>query len=425
MLARLVADAIVEAPLEGPDSMPVISMEGGESGPHVVAHAPPRTRAPSSVPPLNKPAAPAAPSVPPRAPLTHRAPPRVVVVPPKEPARAKTSRANTENELDFSDLARELELDLSDSTPNVIDELDQSVRYPSIEAAITALAPVAPDPAAIDYDDSEVEAAAVRSRDVRLPTAEELAAARPPTPPAVGEVDDAPDDTGDFATSPPLGVLSRLLTARATGMLVVSIGGIKKEIYVRDGMPEFVSSNVASELFGNYLVSQNILSTGELAMALAMMPHYGGKLGDTLVGLGLLRPLEVFRQLTRQVRAKLIDVCSWTKGSFAWYAGKQNTREAFPLDLNAFEVLGAGAMAMPADLVEQWIARHTRDHVKAVKGARIGPDRFEIQGLRALYDSLDGRKAIGELLGLYTDVEERMRTARMMILLVQCELVRA
>jgi serine/threonine protein kinase len=417
-VARLVADAIVEAPLDGPDSMPVISMEA-DSGPH----AAPRARPPSSVPPI---VARPAPSLPPRATTVGKSPPRVIIVPPKDPPRAP-GRASTENELDFSDLARELQLEhaLPESTPTAIEELEQSVRYPSIEAAITALAPVAADPAAIDYDDSEVEGPSVRSRDVRLPTAEELAAARPPTPPPVGEVDHAPDDTGDFAVSPPLGVLFRLLTARATGMLVVSVGGIKKEIYVRDGMPEFVSSNVASELFGNYLVTQNILSNGELAMALAMMPHYGGKLGDTLVGLGLLRPLEVFRQLTRQVRAKLIDVCSWTKGSFAWYAGKQNAREAFPLDLNTFEVLGAGAMGMPAALVDQWVARHAGQHLKAVKGARISPDRFEIPGLRALYDSLGGKKSVGEVLALYTDVEERMRAARMLILLHECELARA
>src|SRR6185295_10123633 len=83
---------------------------------------------------------------------------------------------------------------------------EPSVRYPSIEAAITALAPVAPDPSAIDYDDSEVDSV-VRSRDVRLPTADELAASRPPAPPAVGEVDVPPDDTGEFGASPPIGVL--------------------------------------------------------------------------------------------------------------------------------------------------------------------------------------------------------------------------
>ena len=85
-----------------------------------------------------------------------------------------------------------------------------------------------------------------------LPTADELARKRPPTPPAMSDITEAPDDAGEFATTSPLRVLFRLMTARATGLLVVAIGGIKKEIYVRDGQPEYVSSNVASELFGNY-----------------------------------------------------------------------------------------------------------------------------------------------------------------------------
>ena len=142
-----------------------------------------------------------------------------------------------------------------------------------------------------------------------------------------------PDDAGDFSLTSPLRVLFRLMTARATGLLVVAVGGIKKEIYVRDGQPEYVSSNVASELFGNYLVTKGVLSDGELAMALAMMPHYGGKLGDTLVGLGLLKPLEVFRHLTRQVRTKIIDVCTWNKGGFAWYAGPREPARGVPARL--------------------------------------------------------------------------------------------
>ena len=128
---------------------------------------------------------------------------------------------------------------------------------------------------------------------------DELSRKKPPTPPALADIAEPPDDAGEFSVTSPMRVLFRLMTARATGLLVVAVGGIKKEIYVRDGQPEYVSSNVASELFGNYLVTKGVLSDGELAMALAMMPHYGGKLGDTLVGLGLLKPLEVFRHLTR------------------------------------------------------------------------------------------------------------------------------
>jgi hypothetical protein len=221
-----------------------------------------------------------------------------------------------------------------------------------------------------------------------------------------------------------LRVLFRLMTARATGLLVVVVGGIKKEIYVRDGQPEYVSSNVASELFGNYLVTKGVLSDGELAMALAMMPHYGGKLGDTLVGLGLLKPLEVFRHLTRQVRTKIIDVCTWNRGGFAWYQGRENPREAFPLDFNAFEILGAGAMAQADEVAESWIAKNGNLRLRTSRTRRVGPERFEVKGLVELSEALDGRSSVADFLAEEDDRGEQLRVARMLSLLEACDLAR-
>ncbi len=257
-----------------------------------------------------------------------------------------------------------------------------------------------------------------------VPSQDELARKRPPTPPALADIAEPPDDAGDFSTTSPLRVLFRLMTARATGLLVVFVGGIKKEIYVRDGQPEYVSSNVASELFGNYLVSKGVLSDGELAMALAMMPHYGGKLGDTLVGLGLLKPLEVFRHLTRQVRTKIIDVCTWNKGQFGWYAGRENPREAFPLDFNAFEILGAGAMAVADDVIESWIAKHGSLRLRVARARRVGPERFEVKGLVEMCELLDGRKSIGDLVEQQPERNERLRVGRLLNLLEACDLAR-
>lgn len=265
----------------------------------------------------------------------------------------------------------------------------------------------------------------IRAKDVgHRPSREEAMRKRPPTPPSLSDIEEPPDDSGEFHTTSPLRVLFRLMTARATGLLVVAVGGIKKEIYVRDGQPEYVSSNVASELFGNYLVSKGVLSDGELAMALAMMPHYGGKLGDTLVGLGLLKPLEVFRHLTRQVRSKIIDVCTWNKGGFGWYAGRENPREAFPLDFNAFEILGAGAMALSDDHIESWIAKNGSIRLRASRTRRVGPERFEVKGLVQICDLLDGKRTIGDIVELQTERTERLKTGRMLCLLEACDLAR-
>jgi hypothetical protein len=132
----------------------------------------------------------------------------------------------------------------------------------------------------------------------------------------------------------------------------------------------------------------------------------------------------VFRHLTRQVRTKIIDVCTWSKGSFGWYAGRENPREAFPLDFNAFEILGAGALAMSDEFIEAWIARNAQLRLRAARTRRIGPERFEVKGLVELCDLLDGKRSVVDLVEASADRLERLRTGRLLALLEQCDLAR-
>ena len=239
----------------------------------------------------------------------------------------------------------------------------------------------------------------------------------------VGVVGERADQEGDFALSSPIHVLYKLAVDKSDGLLVVEISAITKEIYLAGGTPEFVSSNVARELLGEYLVGQKVISAGELAMALAMMPHFGGKLGDTLVGLGLLKPLDVFRHLTRQVRDKIIDVCTWQKGHYRWYRGRRNLREAFPLGLDAFEVLGAGASHMSAQSIEAWLTANGHRVATASKNPRVVPEAFRLGGYpRDVYDRLDGRVVLRDFAARFTDQDERLAFLRTLYLLVQTEL---
>ncbi len=295
-----------------------------------------------------------------------------------------------------------------------------SARYASIEAAVTSLSQHVPDPSTVDFDDKRVGSGKrpVVQRPLNISLEDQ------PTPPPLEPVSGEPDDRGDFTSTPSIAVLYRLAVTRATGLLVVSVGAIRKEIFVRDGVPEFVTSNVAHELFGEYLVSRGVISAGELAMALAMMPHYSGKLGDTLVGLGLMKPLDVFRQLTRQVRHKLIDVCTWTKGSFSWYGGRENQRDAFPLDLNAFEVLGAGAMALPAAVIDGWTRARLDARPRSDKTAGLRPEEFELgPDIRDIWNGLDGSRTLAELSDRFTAESQRQRFLRILYLFAQTKLV--
>lgn len=129
---------------------------------------------------------------------------------------------------------------------------------------------------------------------------------------------------------------------KASGLLLCEQGNVRKEVYVTDGAPEFVSSNVAGELLGEFLISHAILSRGELDMALAVMPRFEGRLGDTLIALGLVEPMFLFQQIAIQVHEKLMDLFTWTHGSCSFYEGIERPTAAFPLGIDPWKLLEEG-----------------------------------------------------------------------------------
>ncbi|HEY7956864.1 MAG TPA: protein kinase [Polyangia bacterium] len=242
------------------------------------------------------------------------------------------------------------------------------------------------------------------------------------TPTPVEEVE-TPDQKGDLGDVTPARLFARLATERDTGELTIERQGVIKEIYLVDGVPEFVSSNVPSERFGEYLVGRGVISPGELSMALAILPRFQGKLGDTLVGLSLLRPLEVFRHLTRQVREKIIDVFAWTTGSYRFYRGRINQRESFPLGLDAFEILGAGVAGLPLDVVRARLDRVAQKRVRRIERARPTPEHFRVgAGPRELWQRLDGKRTVGDWIRRYDQPEQRLTLCRTLYLLVEADL---
>jgi len=229
---------------------------------------------------------------------------------------------------------------------------------------------------------------------------------------------------GDLEVTSPTRLFSRLAVERETGLVVVECGGVMKEVYLVGGAPEFVTSNVAHELLGEYLTSQGVLSRGELAMALAMMPRFGGKLGDTLVGLGLMRPLDVFRHLTKQVRTKLVEIFSWTRGRYRWERNRINTREAFPLGLDAFEIIGEGVVNLPLKYLQARYRPFAAERPRAVALPPIQPEAFRLgPGPRELYQRLDGRLRIADWISLFRTEVDLVNFYRTLYLLVETGLV--
>ena len=150
------------------------------------------------------------------------------------------------------------------------------------------------------------------------------------------------DRSMDFEEGGFVSALVRTLVTRRTGLWLCEQGGVRKEVYVKHGVPAFVTSNLAGELLGEYLVKKRVINRSELDMALAVMPRFEGKLGDTLVALGLVEPLELFQHIGEQVREKLLDLFTWASGTATFYEGVDPPSSSFPLRLDAWEILDRG-----------------------------------------------------------------------------------
>jgi serine/threonine-protein kinase len=165
--------------------------------------------------------------------------------------------------------------------------------------------------------------------------------------------------------------LARTLVTRRTGLWLCEQGGVRKEVYTKHGVPAFVTSNLAGELLGEYLVKKRVINRSELDMALAVMPRFEGKLGDTLVALGLVEPLELFQHIAEQVREKLLDLFTWSTGTATFYEGVDPPSSGFPLRLDAWEMLDRGLQRrIAAGLESNLILERGGDKV-------VQPDRID------------------------------------------------
>lgn len=128
--------------------------------------------------------------------------------------------------------------------------------------------------------------------------------------------------------------------------------GGRKELYFVQGKLHHVASSNAHELLGEYLVRRGKLARDELDLALAVLPRYGGRMGDTLISMGLVSAVDIFRAIREQGRDRVADLFLWSGGQLSFYRGHTAPHVEFPLDLELPSLILAGLeTAKPGDTI--------------------------------------------------------------------------
>ena len=120
----------------------------------------------------------------------------------------------------------------------------------------------------------------------------------------------------------------------------------------------------------------------------------------------------------------MIDVFAWTEGTFAFYRGVTNRQENFPLGLDTFEILGAGVVNLPYELLDAALRSAARlppgrDAARAASSRR----RSGSARRRARCSNLlDGERTLREWMDQFDDREELLTFLRSLYLLVETDL---
>ena len=158
-----------------------------------------------------------------------------------------------------------------------------------------------------------------------------------------------PDFTADLAETPMIDVLARLRMRRESGALFVARTNRRgdpdrKDMYLSAGRLLHVASSDREELLGQYALRLKLIDQEQLDEALLHLRSFGGRLGDTLIGLGLAEPTAVFRAIRNQGRDRVASLCCWRDGRVHLYRGSEPGHVEFPLDLDLSVPMMAGAM---------------------------------------------------------------------------------
>jgi serine/threonine-protein kinase len=223
-----------------------------------------------------------------------------------------------------------------------------------------------------------------------------------------------------------LPIVNSLTRNRESGVLYLDDGKRKKKIYFVDGRPDFVASTMRDEMLGQFLVDKGVCLPMEVDMGLAVLPQHKGRLGDALVSMGVLRPVELYRAVAAQVRGRYLDAFKWRRGEFLYVRDKASHEETYPIEQDAHVLMRDASMALHASELEAALAPLWEKVVRPPLDPHVSMAAYQLpDSWRWVLSQARGDQTVGSLFARCTmqsglDAEDAMRA---LFLAISCRLV--
>jgi CheY-like chemotaxis protein len=158
-------------------------------------------------------------------------------------------------------------------------------------------------------------------------------------------------------------ILHNLYSLRATGLLHLERGELKKVVYIKNGYPIFVRSNLVREFLGQILVRSGVISNDDLARCMPLAKESGRQIGTVLIEAGLLSPHDLNDILHKQVVDKLLDIFAWSDGSYRFIQAREFKEGITSIDVSPANLIlqglrGQATRTQVTGLLEPYLDRY-------------------------------------------------------------------
>jgi CheY-like chemotaxis protein len=214
---------------------------------------------------------------------------------------------------------------------------------------------------------------------------------------------------GNLTSTPFPQLLSDLYQRRVTGGLFLLNGQIKKIVYFKKGQPTYIKSNRLSECLGKILVKEGCITETQCRDSLERMAATHRQQGTVLIEMQAISPHDLVLGLQIQLRCKLMDIFTWTRGEFLFKSDARVPAEVIRLDVSNAALIMDGVR-------EAWDEERLRNALRPHMQSYLVPSprpelRFQELPLepdeQALLDSIDGSLTLREVLATATLPERR------------------
>lgn len=166
---------------------------------------------------------------------------------------------------------------------------------------------------------------------------------------------------GDLARTLLSEKIRTLVHARRSGILVVSSEEVTKGVFFRGGQIVFASSTLENDKLGESLIRLGRISRAEFAAAYEATQQRKRRLGQELVGAGLLTEEDLARLVAHQVQKIVLSLFTWKEGDMVFQEAPEPIPADLALDLSTHRLLLEGARIFPdAARLEKALGRQSR-----------------------------------------------------------------